>query len=76
MVGADRLHVIDWNVGADSHKDMMLMSACRVNIIANSSFSWWAAYLNRRDDKVVIAPEKWINKSMSNPIQMPGWTLL
>lgn len=64
------------NTGANSYKDMILMSACRVNIIANSSFSWWGAYLNQREDKVAIAPEKWINKDMPNPIQMPEWILL
>lgn len=63
------------NTGADSYKDMILMSACRVNIVANSSFSWWGAYLNERKDKVVIAPEKWINKSMPDPIQMKDWIL-
>ena len=76
LIAKDGFHLVDWNVGKDSFKDMMLMSACRVNITANSSFSWWGAYLNQRTDKVVIAPAKWINKKMANPIQMPEWILL
>lgn len=51
--------VVDCNEGKDSWKDMLLMSSCHHNIIANSSFSWWAAWLNVNPEKVIIAPKQW-----------------
>lgn len=67
---------IDWNNGRDSYIDMQLMSHCYHHIIANSSFSWWAAWLNTNPDKIVIAPRKWVN-SQTVPVSQiipESWT--
>lgn len=57
-------YYIDWNKGEESFRDMHLMSLCKHNIIPNSTFSWWGAWLNSNPNKIVIAPERWFNKCL------------
>ena len=52
---------IDWNYNRNSFYDMLLMRHCKHHIIANSSFSWWGAWLGADEDGLTIAPRKWFN---------------
>lgn len=52
---------VSHNIGEKSYEDLRLMSLCKHNVIANSSFSWWGAWLNNKQNKIVIAPQKWFN---------------
>lgn len=64
---------VSWNEGKDSWQDMLLMSTCRHNIIANSSFSWWGAWLNSNKNKIVIAPKKWLNTKDTPELVPETW---
>lgn len=72
--------IIDWNNGKNSIYDMMLMSSCRHNICANSTFSFWGARLNPYESKVMIRPSIHKNTQICIPEQMKelwaGWTLI
>lgn len=64
---------IDWNTKNESWQDMYLMSCCHHQIIANSSFSWWAAWLNPSPDKIIICPDRWTTTQESPQATPDQW---
>lgn len=71
-----RVEFIDWNKAAKSYIDMQLMSACKHNIIANSSFSWWGAWLNTNPAKTVVAPKQWMPQIKHSNIIPKNWVTI
>jgi Glycosyl transferase family 11 len=70
---------VDLNGPDEPHEDLRLMSRCRHHIIANSSLSWWGAWLNPSPGKVVIAPRQWFtpeSRRDARDIVPPGWVRL
>jgi len=69
--------VVDQNNAESAHEDLRLMSLCRHHIIANSTFSWWGAWLDSRKDKTVMVPRKWLRVETSKvEIALPDWILV
>ena len=64
---------VEGNSETKGYIDMKLMSECQHQIIANSSFSWWAAYLNSNLDKKVICPDRWVNGKETLDVYCLDW---
>lgn len=65
--------IVNCNIKKDCYYDMYLMSQCKANIIANSSFSWWGAWLNQNTQKIVISPSKWFNNHQTTDMICKEW---
>lgn len=68
--------IVEGNRNDSSYVDMFLMSKCKHNIVANSTFSWWGAWLNSNPDKLVLAPPKWLNNFEEAQVACAEWILI
>ena len=75
IIGED-VKFVEWNTGKDSIFDMWLMTQCKHNIIANSSFSWWGAWLNEHEECEVIAPSQWFKGIATPDVYCKGWKII
>ncbi len=73
----NNLTIVDHNNFEHDYFDFALMAACHHHVIANSSFSWWAAWLSDRPEKQVFAPRRWFQSDLDSRDVIPaGWNLL
>ncbi len=68
--------LVEANDELTSYLDMFLLSKCKHNILSNSSFSWWGAWMNDHSDKIVVAPNRWLNGVDCEHIYTEGMVLV
>lgn len=77
QLGENNITYVEGNSGCNAYLDMQLMSLCKHNIIANSTFSWWGAWLNRNKSKIVCAPQLWTNTGiLSESFSPRNWNFI
>jgi len=68
-----KIYFIGHNRGKFSYEDMRLISLCKHNVISNSTFSWWGAFLNANRHKTVVSPKIWSETELGKDIALANW---
>jgi len=66
MINFEKYFISNYNIFDTQFDEFFLMSKCKHNIIANSTFSWWPAWINQNSNKIIIAPINWFSESNKN----------
>lgn len=74
--GTENMYYVDCNKGKDSWRDMYLMSECRHHINANSTFSWWAAWLSPYSNGIVLHPKYFIKDIETKDYYPQKWIMI
>lgn len=72
----DNVTFVDINSNDEGYFDLVLMSKCKNIIMANSSFSWWAAWLNDTNEKIIISPKRWNSFTKDSDFACDNWILI
>lgn len=72
----ERCVLVEANDEYTSYLDMFLLSKCQHNILSNSSFSWWGAWINENPNQMIVAPSTWLNGVDSNDLYTEGMVLI
>ena len=72
----DNCTIVSHNAIEKGYEDLRLMSLCKHNIITNSTFSWWGAWLNKNSAKIVVTPRKWFSGLDNSDLLLDGWCVL
>jgi len=73
ILSSHKIYFVSHNRGKLAYEDMRLISLCKHNIISNSTFSWWGAFLSINKNKIIIAPRKWSGTELGRDLVLKDW---
>lgn len=76
LIDTSKYDVISQSCDFEVEESLAVMGMCKHFIIGNTTFGWWAQFLNGSDDKIVVAPSRWMNVEMPIDIYQDNWHLI